>query len=160
VAFSPDPDFYAATAQVIPLLLLALVFEVRLVSRLTNLEVGKVVLEFASLEEPRPESPADRAERERLHRELLRDVLQARIQPPNWVLVAALVIVIASILAEAVALVALTLSDPPDALAGIVLAGIGALLVFLTAGLVDAVSRQFGGRDRSEPWRGRGGSNP
>ena len=50
---------------------------------------------------------------------------------------------VAAVAAEVVALVALTLSDPSDALAVIVLVGCGALLFALLVGIGDAVVREF-----------------
>jgi hypothetical protein len=126
VGFSPSGEFYATAAEVIPVLLLALIFEARLVQLLfggrgTRGPVGIMVsLTVLGPAEARGEANWSRA-----------------IVP-----LAGLMLGVVFVLgAEALAVVALTVNDPPEVLAILILVGVGVLLLAMLAVFVDSLLR-------------------
>jgi hypothetical protein len=133
--FSPGPEFYAAAAEVIPLLLLALIFEARVLTRL------RAVLPKA--EDDTVDELTERATRA-TGTEMRRDVERwAGLGPHGWIVVVLVLAIALALGAEAVVLVALVLSDPPDVLAAVALAGCGILLAAVLATLGDVAVREM-----------------
>ena len=146
MSFSPQADFYAASAQVIPLLLLALVFEARAVTRIGSaLREPPSELMAVLDEDPQilfgtiyPDDDVDpvadlRAFFTRKHAPLRRAAAA--------LLLAAAVF---AVVAEGVALSALVLDEPPAALAAIVLVGCCLSLIALLAGIAETIVREVG----------------
>jgi hypothetical protein len=169
VAFSPGADFYAAAAQVIPLLLLALLFEARLVSRLAAAlpRVSRQSHEahIEGLAEgffrgnkgtgavpPRTDREAW-AEAYAFARGFYEETLammgetleseRAGGRRGRWTVRTVLGGVLVALVAEGLALSALALDEPPDAIAGLVLVGCGLLLLALLATLADFILDEF-----------------
>ncbi len=178
VTFSPGADFYAAAAQVIPLLLLALVFEARAFSRVGGALSARLAADLVAVEQ---EAADRRQRREDLHRRIaetraagdvaVADFLQSiddasaplyeesttemgrkltlavAGEKRRTVLLLLIVGVASALTAEVAALAALVLSDPPDGLAVVVLAGAAVLLGALTLALVHLVVHEVKPKD-------------
>ena len=151
--FSPGLEFYSATSQVIPLLLLALLFEVRILSRLaaalrTRDETALTSLreELAELTSRRPDgylTPHEEWRRARLEAAIRTAEAPegAPIRRRHRALELSLMIGLAmALVAEAIALIALALDDPPEPFAYAVLAGTAALLIALGFAVADFIS--------------------